>query len=207
MGFGGDYGVYHSAYDSFYWMSHFGDPDFVYHVAAAQLWGTMAMRLADADGLSFDYTDYANQIREYFDESIRLAKHRRLESSIDEKSINDAVKNFSEEATRLERERQKLVADADKSSSGAARLRRLNDALIGAERAFIDDRGLRGRPWYRHEIYAPGIFTGYAAQPLTDFQQALDDRNMTNAKEGLDRIISAIKRATDVLKKGSESKA
>ena len=72
------------------------------------------------------------------------------------------------------------------------------------ERAFTDDRGLRGRPWYRHEIYAPGIFTGYAAQPLTDFQQALDDRNTTNAKEGLDRIISAIKRATDVLKKGSE---
>src|SRR5437763_2356446 len=56
MGFGGDYGVYHSAFDSFYWMSHFGDPDFRYHVAAAQLWGTMAMRLADADGLPFDYS-------------------------------------------------------------------------------------------------------------------------------------------------------
>jgi len=204
MGFNGDYGVYHSAYDSFYWMTHFGDPDFVYHVAAAQLWGTMAMRLADADGLSFDYTDYANQIREYFDESIRLAKHRRLESSIDEKSINDAVKNFSEEATRLERERQKLVADADKSSSGAARLRRLNDALIGAERAFIDDRGLRGRPWYKHEIYAPGIFTGYASQPLTDFRQAIDDRNLTAEKEGLERIIAAINRASEVLKKGRE---
>src|SRR5256886_266309 len=109
MGFNGDYGVYHSAYDSFYWMTHFGDPDFVYHVAAAQLWGTMAMRLADADGLSFDYTDYANQIREYFDESIKLARHRHLESSIDEKSINEAVKNFSEEAMRVEKERQKLV--------------------------------------------------------------------------------------------------
>ena len=56
-------------------------------------------------------------------------------------------------------------------------LRRFNDALIAAERAFIDDRGLRGRPWYKHEIYAPGIFTGYGAQPLTDFAQALDDRN------------------------------
>ncbi|HBB98569.1 MAG TPA: glutamate carboxypeptidase [Blastocatellia bacterium] len=204
MGFGGDYGVYHSAYDSFYWMTHFGDPDFVYHVAAAQLWGTMAIRLADADGLSFDYTDYANQIREYFDESIRLAKHRRLDSAIDEKSINDAVRNFSEEAMRLEKERQKLVADADKSSSSAAKLRRLNDALMGAERAFIDERGLRGRPWYKHEIYAPGIFTGYASQPLTDFRQAIDDRNLTAEKEGLDRVIAAINRATEVLKKGRE---
>ena len=204
MGFNGDYGVYHSAYDSFYWMSHFGDPDFVYHVAAAQLWGTMAMRLADADGLSFDYTDYANQIREYFDESTRLAKHRHLESAIDEKSINDAVKNFSEEALRLERERQKLVADADKSSGAAAKLRRLNDALMGAERAFIDERGLHGRPWYKHEIYAPGIFTGYASQPLTDFRQAIDDRNLMAEKEGLERIIAAIDRATEVLRKGRE---
>src|SRR6266478_4987919 len=204
MGFGGDYGVYHSAFDSFYWMTHFGDPDFVYHVAAAQLWGTMAIRLADADGLSFDYTDYANQIREYFDDGIRLAKHRHLDSVIDEKSINDAVKNFSEEAMRLEKERQKLVTDADKSSSSAAKLRRLNDALMGAERAFIDERGLRGRPWYKHEIYAPGIFTGYASQPLTDFRQAIDDRNLTAEKEGLDRVVAAINRATEVLKKGRE---
>jgi N-acetylated-alpha-linked acidic dipeptidase len=203
MGFGGDYGVYHSAYDSFYWMTHFGDPDFGYHVAAAQLWGTMAIRLADADALSFDYTDYANQIREYFDESIRLAKHRHLESAIDEKAINDAVKNFLDEATRLERERQRLVAEADKSSN-TARLRRLNDALIKAERAFIDERGLRGRPWYKHEIYAPGIFTGYASQPLTDFRQAIDDRNVVAEKEGLERIIAAIDRATEVLKAGRE---
>ena len=78
MGFGGDYGVYHSAYDSFYWMSHFGDPNFVYHVAAAQLWGTVAMRLADAAGLPLDYRDYAAQVREFFDESMKLAKRRKL---------------------------------------------------------------------------------------------------------------------------------
>src|SRR6266481_1827101 len=70
MGFNGDYGVYHSAFDSFYWMSHFGDPTFGYHVAAAQLWGTIAMRLADAAGLPLDYRDYASQVREFFDESM-----------------------------------------------------------------------------------------------------------------------------------------
>src|SRR2546422_11380468 len=125
MGFNGDYGVYHSAYDSFYWMSHFGDPDFVYHVAAAQLWGTMAMRLADADGLSFDYTDYANQIREYFNDSMKLARARRLDNGVDEKVMNDAIKNFADEAARVERERQRLAADSNRSSSSEARLRRL----------------------------------------------------------------------------------
>ena len=201
MGFGGDYGVYHSSFDSFYWMTHFGDPDFAYHVAAAQLWGTMALRLADAPALAFDYTDYANQVREYFNESLKLAKRRHLDKAIDEKSMNDALKDFSDEAARIEIEKQKLAGD-EKSSS--ARLRRLNDALMSAERAFIDERGLLGRPWYRHQIYAPGIFTGYAAQPLTDFRQALDDRNSTNVKDGLERVVAAIKRATEVLRKGRE---
>jgi N-acetylated-alpha-linked acidic dipeptidase len=202
MGFGGDYGVYHSAFDSFTWMSKFGDPDFTYHVAAAQLWGTMAMRLAGADGLQFDYRDYADAIRDYFDEAMKLAKRRKLDSAIDEKAMNDAIRSFSEEAARIERDRQQLVAQG--GSSSAAKLRRLNDALIFAERAFIDDRGLNGRPWYKHEIYAPGIFTGYASQPLTDFRQALDDRNTTNSKEGLERVVAAINRATEVLKKARD---
>jgi hypothetical protein len=123
MGFNGDYGVYHSAYDSFYWMDRFGDPGFHYHVAAAQLWGTLAMRLA-----------------------------------------------------------------------------KINEALVQAERQFIDARGLRGRAWYKHQIYAPGFYTGYAAQPLTDFRQAIDDRNSASAKESLERIVEAVKRVTKTLK-------
>ena len=115
--------------------------------------------------------------------------------------MNDALKEFTDEAARIEIEKQKLAGD---EKASGARLRRLNDALMSAERAFIDERGLIGRPWYRHQIYAPGIFTGYAAQPLTDFRQGLDDRNSTNVKDGLDRVIAAIKRATEVLRKGRE---
>ena len=196
MSFGGDYGVYHSAYDSFYWMDHFGDPGFQYHVAAAQIWGTMALRLADADGLSFDYTDYANEIRMFFREAMRLAGWRNI-VGLDDKAMNAAVDDFAREAERIERARQDAI-----KSNDAAKLARINDALMNAERQFIDQRGLRGRAWYKHEIYAPGIYTGYAAQPLTDFRQALDDRNSANAKEGLDRITEAVKRAANTLKNG-----
>src|SRR5689334_5570647 len=87
MSFNGDYGVYHSAYDSFYWMDQFGDPNFTYHVAAAQLWGTLAMRLADADGLPLDYTDYAHKVSDYFTEAMRLARIRNLAGSLDEKAM------------------------------------------------------------------------------------------------------------------------
>ena len=195
MGFGGDYGVYHSSYDSFYWMDHFGDPGFVYHVAAAQIWGTLALRLADADALPFDYTDYATQIREFFAEALRLAKQKNLDTSFDDRSMNAALEDFAKECSRVEKNRQEAVT----TKANSAKLKLINDALIGVEREFIDERGLRGRPWYKHEIYAPGIYTGYAAQPLTDFRQAIDDRNSANTKESLERIVEAIKRATKAL--------
>jgi N-acetylated-alpha-linked acidic dipeptidase len=197
MSFGGDYGVYHSAYDSFYWMDHFGDPGFQYHVAAAQVWGLLTLRLADADALSFDYTDYANEIRSFFREDARIAGWRNLANAFDEKPMNAAIDDFAREAERIEKARQDAIKSNDR-----AKLARINDALMNAERQFIDERGLRGRAWYKHQIYAPGIYTGYAAQPLTDFRQALDDRNGPNAKEGLDRIVEALKRATETLKQG-----
>jgi len=200
MGFGGDYGVYHSAYDSFYWMDKFGDPGFVYHVAAAQLWGTIALRLADADALPFDYADYAGQIREFFVEAVRLAKRRNLSSGFDEKAMTSAIDDFAKEATRVEQSKQNAVAQG----SDPVKLKHINDVLMAVERQFIDPRGLRGRSWYKHQIYAPGIYTGYAAQPLTDFRQALDDRKSTNAGESLERIVEAIKRATEVLRQARD---
>jgi N-acetylated-alpha-linked acidic dipeptidase len=76
--------------------------------------------------------------------------------------------------------------------------------LLGAERSLIDERGLRGRSWYVHQIYAPGMYTGYAAQPLPDFRQALDDRNTANAVEALGRIVEAINRASETLRKARD---
>jgi N-acetylated-alpha-linked acidic dipeptidase len=197
FGFNGDYGVYHSAYDSFYWMDHFGDPGFVYHVATAQIWGTLGMRLADADVLPFDYTDYAIQIRDYFTEAFRMAKQRNLDSSYDEQSLRSALDDFSKETVRVE----KIRYEAAKENKSNAKLKTLNDALMSVERAFVDERGLRGRAWYKHQIFAPGIYTGYAAQPLTDFRQAIDDRNSANTKESLERIVEALKRATSTLRR------
>ncbi|CAN5710068.1 transferrin receptor-like dimerization domain-containing protein [soil metagenome] len=212
MGFGGDYGVYHSAYDSFHWMTRFGDPTFAYHVAAAQLWGTVAMRLAEADGLPFDYVDYGAQIHEFFTESVKTARRRNLSAAFNEKVMSEAIEDFSREAGRVEKSRQETVLKVERTSveangryrSAEVRLKRINDALLATERALTDARGLRGRPWYRHQIYAPGFYTGYAAQPLPDFRQALEDRSAANAKEALERIVAALKRATEVLRKARD---
>jgi N-acetylated-alpha-linked acidic dipeptidase len=201
MGFGGDYGVYHSAYDSFYWMAHFGDPTFQYHVAAAQIWGTITLRIADAEGLPLDYTDYANQLREFVNETKSLAVRRKLGDSFDAKSLLNAVDDFADEAAKIDKRRR---AEVNAGGDSAARLQRINDALMQAERALIDDRGLAGRTWFKHQIYAPGFYTGYAALPLPDLRQAIEDGRAADAREAANRVTGAINRATEVLKKGRE---
>jgi N-acetylated-alpha-linked acidic dipeptidase len=70
--FDGDYGVYHSAYDDFYWMNHFGDPGYKYHTLMSQLWGVTALRLANADVPPFDFASYAANVRQFVND---LAKN------------------------------------------------------------------------------------------------------------------------------------
>ncbi|HZH31554.1 MAG TPA: M28 family metallopeptidase [Pyrinomonadaceae bacterium] len=211
MGFGGDYGVYHSAYDSFNWMEKFGDPTFAYHVAAAQIWGTIALRLANARALPFDYADYAAELRNFINETQKTAARRKLADDFDAKALLDAVKDLDEAGSSLRKRQRDLIDDIDKTLGRGdikqAHIRsvmQLNDRLIAAERALTDERGLRNRPWYRHQIYAPGLYTGYAAQPLPDLRQAIDDRNTANAREAAARITEAIRRATAVLRDGRE---
>jgi N-acetylated-alpha-linked acidic dipeptidase len=202
IGFGGDYGVYHSAYDSFYWMTHFGDPNFQYHVAAAQIWGTVTLRLADSNRLPLDYTDYASQLRSFVEETVRLANRKKLGGSFDAKPMLKAVDDFADEAQKIQKRRTEL--EKEPGAQSAERLRRINDALIQTERAFIDARGLRGRTWYKHQIYAPGFYTGYAALPLPDLRQALEDGRAADAAEAARSVTAAIDRATEVLRKGRD---
>ena len=69
----GDSGIYHSAYDDFYWYTHFSDTDFVYGRSLAQTAGTAAMRLADADLLPFEFSDLADTIHLYQKQLKKLA--------------------------------------------------------------------------------------------------------------------------------------
>src|SRR4029077_7964405 len=75
LGVDGDYGVYRSMHDDFHWMNHFGDPGYRYHTLTSQLWGVLALRLANADILPFDFASYARNIRQFVNE---LAKNKAV---------------------------------------------------------------------------------------------------------------------------------
>src|SRR5205085_716146 len=79
LGYGGEDlgGIYHSIYDDFYWYTHFSDTDFSYGRALSQTVGTAVIRLADADLLPYDFTDFADTIHKYTDELEKLLKKKQ----------------------------------------------------------------------------------------------------------------------------------
>jgi len=192
MGFGGDYGVYHSLYDDFYWMKHFGDPSFAYHVALARILGTIALRLDEADILPFDYPAYASEIEHTATDVFTRAS---AVSQAEEDSLEptlDAAAHLSASAARAS---QALGGISD-APLDPARAAPLNRALVSVEQAFLAPEGLAGRPWFKHTIYAPGSYAGYAAELLPGETEALDRNDPAALRHEADSLAAAMLRAS-----------
>src|ERR1035438_7002990 len=113
LGFEGPYGVYHSAYDDFFWMSHFGDPGYRYHTLMSQLWGVLALRLANADLLPFDFASYADNIRQFVNE---LTKDKDL-SQLDLNPVLGAIDDFEAAGKRLDLYAASALARSEEHTS------------------------------------------------------------------------------------------
>ena len=180
--FDGPYGVYHSAYDSHAWMSRFGDPEFTYHAAMARLWGVMALRLANADVLPFDYAAYGRDLLVYLDDAAKLASERRVPLDI--------------AASRTAA--QSLASLAMPVPGNAADAARVNRALMQAERDLLSPDGIPDRPWFRHLIYAP--LPSYEAETLPGVREAVVAGDASRAQAQADLLARAISRAVATLR-------
>ena len=192
VGFHGGYGVYHSIYDDFHWMEKFGDPEFLTHATAARLYTLIVMRAAAAEIAPFKFVPYAAALREHVDE-LRLIHLRRMRKSRFRKDRHRArvpgnlpplSRPFAHFMTQAEELDRATAAIAECDQVDRTNLARLNDLLSQVERAFLLEKGLPDRPWFKHAIYAPGLTTGYAAWPLPAIRQALEDKN--NARLAID---------------------
>jgi len=168
MAFGGDYGVYHSLYDDFYWMKHFGDPAFAYHVALAQVLGTMALRLDEADILPFDYAAYASEIEHRATDRITRAARESDQDILE--PVLDAAARLSTSAARA----SQALSGLSSAPLDPAKAAQINRALASVEQALLAPDGLYGRPWFKHVMYAPGSYAGYEAEVLPGISEALD---------------------------------
>ncbi|MEO6444002.1 MAG: M28 family metallopeptidase [Gemmatimonadaceae bacterium] len=166
-GFGGPGGVYHSMYDSYDWMTRFGDPGFLYHTTAARVGAAMLLRLANADVLPFDYVEFARTMRGYLPP---------IEQAIAASGGSAPTSSLAAAIGRMERAASRFAVARDAAlagSLGAERRAAVNHALMGVERALTRPEGLRTRPWFRNLMYAADENNGYANIALPSVNEAV----------------------------------
>ncbi len=199
LGFSGEYGVYHSLYDDFSWMKKFGDPGFLYHPTMARIAGILLLRLADADVPAFDFAEYGAEVAKYVDELEVAARsavqgngRSEVKAPVDLAAVREAEAAFRASARRV----QDVLADFVASSPDTARAAQVSRALVLVEQELLAPQGLVGRPWYRHTIFAPGTYAGYAAVRLPGVREALDRKDWETARKEAATLAEALRRAT-----------
>ena len=210
VGFGGEDGggSYHSVYDSFEHYMRFGDPGNVYGVALAKVCGHVTLRLANAETLPFEFGNFAETVTGYAGEVSRLADAMRDETKAMNQLISsgmirdvsdptenlivpkqkDAVPflNFAPLQNSIAKlnEAAKAVQSALKRSPiSSAKQNELDVMLFQTERLLTRTQGLPRRDWFRHQIYAPGFYTGYGVKTLPGIREAIEQRNWKEAEE------------------------
>ena len=183
----GNYGVYHSTFDNFAWFKKFGDPDFVYEQQMARVYGLELIRMADVDVLPYQYEEYGKEIGAYIGAAQAKAQNKWADKTPQFKVVIDAAKHFQEAGAKIAEKQKKEPTE------------RLNATLRDAERALLIPEGLPNRPWFRHAIYAPGQYTGYAAVVIPGVNEAIDQGDLERTQKQITVLADALNRAAKVL--------
>jgi N-acetylated-alpha-linked acidic dipeptidase len=190
VGSNGPYGVYHSAFDNYNWFIKFADPTFVYEQQQARVFGLEVLHMADADVLPYDYQSYGREIVGYITSARKRAAILSL--ALDFTPALAAAQRFAAAGTAIH-------ALQAAPPSGLAQIASLNQALRSAEDALLNPDGLPHRPWYKHIIYAPGEFTGYAAVVIPGVNEAIDAADLPRAQSQLGILAAALNRSAAIL--------
>jgi N-acetylated-alpha-linked acidic dipeptidase len=192
--FDGPYGVYHSAYDDFFWMNHFGDPGYRYHTLMSQLWGVLALRLANADLLPFDFASYASNIRQFVNELQKGMATRNDGSQLDLKPVLDAIGDFEAAGKRLDESASRALASGAVESKLAETI---NHGTMQVERNWLNPDGIPGRPWFKHILY--GARFTYAHLELPGLTEAVEKQDWTTAKQQAEILRQALANNTKLV--------
>jgi N-acetylated-alpha-linked acidic dipeptidase len=203
IGMGGESGggIYHSIYDTYTWYTRFSDSDFEYGRTLTQAAGTLTLRLADAQILPFDFTNLAETIGGYLDELSGLPR-----DGVDLQPLREAIDRFRLAADGYDRARRMATTSGQLPAESSRELRELNRLLFQSERRLLAEAGLPRRPWFKHQIYAPGFYTGYGVKTLPGVREALEQRSWTEAGSQarvvagtIDALTTQINQATRLL--------
>ncbi len=198
LGFTGDYGVYHSMYDDHYWMSHIGDPTFEYHVALTRIWGIVALRLANADLLPFDFGFNASALEQFLRD---LEQKNKIEPKrLSLKRLHARIAEFEKAGDLL---RNAVARELLSGTASPEKIQLLNEQLMQVESNWLDPAGIPGRPWFQHLLYS-SRYT-YAHLEFPGLTEAVEKQDWKLAREQAALLEKAVEKNTKLLKSAQSS--
>jgi N-acetylated-alpha-linked acidic dipeptidase len=217
-------GSYHSIYDSYDNYIRFIDPGFYYCASLSKIAGHISLRMLDADVLPFDFRILYKEVKSYTSELQTLIANLRETTSINNEIIrkkyliiaSDPTMPFFPTGAKQEvpyidfSPLENAVTSLGKSSDHASEVMEnrglnasqkdsLNRMLYRAEQELLLDQGLPLRPWYKHVLYAPGYYTGYAVKTLPGIRESIEQRNFPEAETGIKQAAYAINKLAGYL--------
>jgi N-acetylated-alpha-linked acidic dipeptidase len=198
-------GVYHSIYDTMGWFERFSDGDLSHGRTLTQVMTTSILRLADAPVLPVEFDALTRTIHGYIDD---------IQKEAQKHSGNVNFMGVQTQLSRLEtasRAYNEQLSASLKQTPVPEKLVKANEVLAHAERALLLDSGLPGRDWYRHQLYAPGLYTGYDAKTIPGVREAAEAQRWAEANQQARRLAqvlralaSQVEEATSALKQALE---
>lgn len=194
--FEGPYGVYHSAYDDFFWMEHFGDPGYRYHTLMSQYWGSLALRVAGAEILPFDFAAYGRDIARF---ASVLTADRQARRRVDFFPLELQINEFRNAGDQLNRVIAQVLARGPLDSGTAGRV---NHNIMFVESNWANPDGIPGRPWFKHSLYAARYTYGHLELP--GLSEAIEKRDWQEAQRQTGILADALARNTTLLRQTLE---
>jgi N-acetylated-alpha-linked acidic dipeptidase len=215
IGSEGPYGVYHSVFDNYNWFIKFGDPTFVYEQQQARVFGLELLHMADTDVLPYDYDLYGKEIVSYLETAQKRTEHHDDAVNPGANSSPTPSNTTPEASNAAKADFGPALAAAQRFSAAGTRIRSLqsappadptalNQALRDAETALLNPAGLPKRAWYKHLIYDPGEFTGYAAVVIPGVNEAIDNPDPIRLEAQLKILAAAINHSAAILEAAAQ---
>jgi N-acetylated-alpha-linked acidic dipeptidase len=112
--------------------------------------------------------------------------------------LDNAAVALGRSATEYRKALEKINANGG-NAMAAASLADVNKLLIQSERKLTNTEGLPNRPWFKHQIYAPGFYTGYAAKTMPAVREAIEQKQWKQAEAGIVVVASVLQDEAELI--------
>jgi len=113
--------------------------------------------------------------------------------------MQNAVDSLTRSAKRYQQALSQKQASLGDDAM-AAKLGALNRELIASERRLTNADGLPRRPWYKHLLYAPGVYTGYGVKTVPGVREGIEQKRYAEAEQEIVRVAKALEDEAALIK-------